>query len=232
MVGPMGDPTRQVTTSDGCGDPAGYPWEPAAAPGVLVQGRFHPTPWVDDVLSRHSAASMPDRHSVVAVGSNASPAVMHRKLTRAGVSTVLPMTMARVARVGVGHSAHVSQPGFIAAAPFRSTGADRTFVITHLDDDQLAAIDATEPNYRRVRVDEVWLYASLWGVLAVDGEPIGLRDQGELHATLAEADPRFGAIVGGRSARAVAAELAHDGTVDHWRRWWRDTGMAKPDGLA
>jgi hypothetical protein len=198
---------------------------------VLVHGRFHRTDDVGGVLADHDAAPMASRHPVAAVGSNASPAIMHGKLARSGVSTIVPMTTTRIRGIDVGHSAHVSRPGFIAAAPFRSTGAERSFVVTHLDDHQLAAVDATEPNYRRVRLDDVWLYASMWGVLTVDGEVLALRDQGELHATLARVDPRFDAVAGGRPAHDVAAELAHDGGVDFWRRRWREMGMAQADGL-
>lgn len=210
-------------------DPIDYPWTPAPAPGLLHDGHFEETEDIDACLRAVGTPEIAGRHAVIAVGSNASPAVMHRKLAAADASTTVAFTVRRVPGVGVGHSAHVSAPGYIAAAPFSAPGTSDRFVIVHLDDRQLDAVDATEPNYRRVSVGGVFLYASVWGVLAVDGTPIARCHQRTLHRTLGEADPRFARLAEDHEGE-VSRRLAHDGT-DPWRHRWRELGFVRPDGL-
>ena len=225
----MTDRPRRTAVHSTRLDPIDYPWTPAPAAGVLHDGHFIESTDPDRQLTEVAAAPMEERHTVIAVGSNASPAVMHRKLAAAGVSTTLPMTREEVRDLGVGHSAHVSMPGYVAAAPYATRGVRRTFVALHLDDDQLEAVDATEPNYRRVAVDGVAIYASWWGVLAVDGRPIDLCHQRTLHRTLADVDERFGDLVDAHEGD-LAAHLAHDGN-DEWRIRWHTMGLTASDGL-
>lgn len=210
-------------------DPIEYPWEPVAGSGVLHDGHFEHASDVDALLSAVDAPPLGDRHAVVAVGSNASPAVMHRKLSGAGVSTTVAMTIDRVHGVAVGHSAHVSMPGYIAAAPYLAPDRRERFVVVHLDEDQLDAVDATEPNYRRVAMATTSLYASVWGVLAVDGVPIDRCDQRALHRRLADADRDFAVFVE-RHDGDPALALAHDGE-DPWRHRWAALGFVMADGF-
>jgi hypothetical protein len=85
---------------------------------------------------------------VIAVGSNGSPAQLHRKLAgRTGV--LVPMTYVAVGGLVPGVSAHVSRPGYVPATPVLLPGATGRLVLLWLDDAQLAAVDATEPNYHR-----------------------------------------------------------------------------------
>ena len=211
--------------------PVLYPWRATEQPGVLAEGRFLPTDEIDRVLAGHGAAPMADRRRVLSVGSNASPEVMWRKMARAGVTTPLAMTITRHEGVAVGHSAHVSLPGYIAAAPYRCARCVRRFVALHLDDDQLAALDATEPNYDRIEHDGAWVYASRWQVLAVHGLPVTLRTQEDLHVALREADPRWREQFDGASAAEVTKRLAHDGTVNEWRHHWRSVGLTRHAGF-
>lgn len=212
-------------------DPSGYPWQPIPEPGVIVGGTFRPTAVPDEMLASQGAAPMRMRHPVLAVGSNASAAVMDRKLAAAGICSALPMTVGRHDGLAVGHSAHVSMPGYIAAAPYRCGRCRRPFVVVHPDDDQLEALDATEPNYERVRYGEVWVYRSRWEVLAVGGLPVTLRPQRDLHRTLTEVDPRFRQRFAGRPPHEVTASLAHDGSTNEWRHHWRDIGLTRHSGL-
>jgi hypothetical protein len=131
-------------------------------------------------LGGAGVAPMEQRTAVVAVGSNASPAVMRHKLGSRGVSVVVPMVTGILHNVAVGHSAHVARGGYVPAAPMHSSGALSRVVVQFLDPEQLAAVDATEPNYERVqlapgrhpvvlsggrRPARSWIYASRRGVL-------------------------------------------------------------------
>lgn len=212
-------------------DPGGYPWTPVRGSGVLVDGHFEVTAEIDDVLDTHGASPMRSRHRVLAVGSNASADVMDRKMARVGVRSPLPMTVVRHDGIAVGHSAHVSLPGFIAAAPYRCGRCSRRFVMVHPDDEQVEALDATEPNYVRTDHDGAWLYASRWQVLAHDGMPVTLRPQADLHRTLAEIDERFRERFAERMPADVTGMLAHDGSVNEWRQHWQAAGFTRHAGF-
>jgi len=98
-------------------DLATRPWEyPGKAPehsGLLAGGSYR---------QMAIKPGLDGRQLVVAVGSNASPAVMRRKLSRRGVSTVIPFVTAEADGIGAAHSAHVSKAGYVAAAPFPVPG--------------------------------------------------------------------------------------------------------------
>lgn len=107
------------------------------------------------VLLRHNQTPMAGRVPVLAVGSNASPAQMWGKFSRAGVSPVLPMVLAAEIRgVAVGISAHISAPGYLPTTPVLDPDARSRLFIVWPDRTQLAAIDDTEPNYHRVLLSE------------------------------------------------------------------------------
>lgn len=107
------------------------------------------------VLLRHNQAPMSARVPLLTVGSNASPAQMLGKLSRAGVSPVLPMVLAAEVRgVTVGISAHVSKPGYLPTTVVLDPDATCRLFVIWPDKAQLAAIDETEPNYHRVRLSE------------------------------------------------------------------------------
>lgn len=92
----------------------------------------------------------PGRTPVVAVGSNASPAQLRHKMAEFGVTSPIPMVRARVTGIDVGVSAHVSRMGYVSASPVDAPGVTRELFVIWLDPEQLALIDATEPNYDRV----------------------------------------------------------------------------------
>ncbi len=156
----------------------------------------HLYPWLrqatDDVTPVPGMCPGPasrDRTLVVAVGSNAAPAVLRAKLlpgSPIGTGDLRSLPV-RVGNLAVGHSAHVSHRGYIAAAPRHSPGAVLDTIATWLDPTQLALLDRTEPNYRRIR-----LRVSTFPVVPTTGEP--LPDHIELydsaHGVLA--DPATG----------------------------------------
>lgn len=191
--------------------PSGYPWAEPVRAGVLHHDRF-----VED----DPAAEFGERVPVVAVGSNASPAVLARKLGGL-LETGLPVEPAVVAGLHIGHSAHVSAPGYVAAAPARGT-RPQPVTVSWFDATQLAVLDATEPSYRRIPLPEsmpcrrvsgtgrvgplvagAQVYESRHGVLAEGGRPVPLRSQAEVFTWLAE-----------RLPRELGAALAHDLLVD------------------
>ncbi|MDO5628905.1 MAG: hypothetical protein Q4G43_11350, partial [Mobilicoccus sp.] len=150
---------------------------------------------LEALLHELDVAATEERTLVVAIGSNASPAVLRRKFERRGVGAVVPMVRATAGNVAVGHSAHISRPGYVPAAPIASDGASTDVVASLLDDEQLAALDATEPNYDRLLVDAThhplvfesgerperyWLYVSARGVVGDDDGPTPLRSQAEI----------------------------------------------------
>ncbi|WP_230196931.1 hypothetical protein [Streptomyces coriariae] len=175
----------------------------------------------------------PGRTPVVAVGSNASPAQLRHKMAEFEVTSPIPMVRARVTGIDVGVSAHVSRVGYVSASPVDAPGVTRELFVIWLDPEQLALIDATEPNYDRVllpapgfRVElengeallDSFAYVNHHGVLH-NGDGIARRHPGQ-RALIAELLARstalrelFGATPEEFCARARAdARLCERGT--------------------
>jgi hypothetical protein len=179
-------------------NPNDYPWpdQHLRTPGVLRWDRA-------GYGVQPGGADVRGRTPVAAVGSNAAPAVLARKLAALGSGWV-SMEPRALQGVQVGHSAHVSVQGYVPASPYVGEGAAQA-VVGWFDDEQLALLDATEPNYVRLRLDaDVDVYASRWGVVAIDGVPVPLTGQAELLRLL-----RPPALAGGSLADpAVAARVS------------------------
>ena len=246
--------------------PLDYPFTAAVDDGLLLGNRVAPMTLapggtvgaatvqdgaggiaLDGLLRGRGLAPCERRVLVVAVGSNAAPEVMLRKFTGRSVSTLVPLIRCRVGGIGVGFSAHVSRQGFVAATPFADPGGELVLIGSLLDDDQLAALDATEPNYVRLRLDAAaypltilgsgerpaaWsVYDSIHGVLTIDDEPVRLIPQVDLHARL-RAVESVAAIAGlGADAVAALASLQQEPVRDALKAHWRDGGHARPSGL-
>ncbi|MFI5823299.1 hypothetical protein ACIA8I_30000 [Streptomyces rishiriensis] len=120
--------------------PLGYPGAWPSGSGLLDGDELLPL----DRLTH------PGRTPVVAVGSNASPAQLRHKMAESGAVSPIPMVRARVTGIDVGVSAHISRLGYVSASPVNAPGAARQLFVIWLDADQLATLDATEPNYDRV----------------------------------------------------------------------------------
>lgn len=188
---------RSLTSRDDLASrPWEYPGEPAEVGGLLQGGRLHPR-----VLP--APPQLEGRRAVVAVGSNASPAVLVRKLQRAGRGTTVPVLRGHVHGLDVGHSAHVSRAGYVAAAPFRAPGVRTPVVVTFLEPDQLAALDATEPNYTRRWLDAARHPVELDGAPAPDGVEVYVSD----HGVLAEPTPEGRRALRLRRQAAVLVRL-------------------------
>jgi hypothetical protein len=101
-----------------------------------------------DLLSPLDRLTFPDRTPVLAVGSNACPGQLRHRPRESRTSSPIPMVKARVTGIDVGVSGHVGRMGYVSASPVNAPGVTREFFLW-LDDDRLAAVDATEPNFDR-----------------------------------------------------------------------------------
>jgi len=193
---------------------------------------------LDEALRACGSPVMADRRPVLAVGSNASPAQIVRKLA-GQVRAVVPLTYTRVSGLVAGASAHVSRPGYVPAVPVLAPGASTELVVLWLDDEQLAAVDRTEPNYHRARLPasvtvslpglgplRCHLYAGRHGcLLDASGVPIRLAGQPELLAGLLAASPALTRLTGARTPEEFVARTRSDpGVRDEVRRLWRHEG--------
>lgn len=209
-------------------DPLSYPGRPVPAPGLLRDGellallapdnpdrhwRVGPRgPGLDAVLRESGLPGLDGRVPVLAIGSNASPGQLRHKLLAAGVSACVPMIPVRATGLAVGVCPHISAPGYVGAAPYAAPGRISAPVLCWFDPGQLAAVDATEPNYRRVRLPgtgfpvtvpggavlpETWLYVNRHGLLALDGRtPRPAGDQRALLRELLGASRQLMALLG------------------------------------
>lgn len=198
---------------------------------------------IEAMLTAQGAAPLSERTLVVAVGSNQSPAVIAAKYRRAGHDgpVATPFLRCTVQDLAVGHSAHVSTRGYIAAAPRYAPGVATELVATWFDEAQLEIVDRSEPNYERLELSaeqhrlelstgdrpaRFAVYASRWGVVA-EKAPIAfhLRQQElfDLLGTLTGADAFTG------TAAEVCARLAEDpGAAGELLR---EGALVVPDGL-
>ncbi|MEU8547864.1 hypothetical protein AB0C81_12835 [Streptomyces roseoverticillatus] len=239
--GPLGG-WRVVTGMAGPGHPgtAGAP-RPGGNPAT--------EPALDELLDRLGAPRSGTRRPVLAVGSNASPAQLHHKLTLCGTGATVPMVPVRVRGIGVGCSAHIGRHGYVAAAPYADPAARHTLVAGWLDPAQLAAVDETEFNYRRVWVPGgafpmtlpsgeplggAYLYVSVHGVLAdpATGRPRpGGGDQGALLTALLAASAELRALLGPGPERWVERARADEAVRAEGRAVFHRAGWARPEGL-
>jgi hypothetical protein len=178
---------------------------------------------------------------VLAVGSNASPAQLRRKLARAGLPTLVPVTAVSVGGLAVGVSAHVSRPGYLPATPVPDTGATSDLWLVWLDASALAAIDATEPNYERIQlsarypvrlttgrpVTRGWVYRSRHGYLVNEaGEPRRLTDQATLISALLAEIPALRPL-GGTSPHEWIVRTRDTTVRETIREVFRSAGLAR-----
>jgi hypothetical protein len=103
-----------------------------------------------------NATQMGARRPFLSIGSNANPTQLYEKLTTAGQSVVVPLTMVHVDGLSIGYSNHRAKAGYVPAAPFAHPSA-RDLVVAWLDYQQASALNETEPNYVDLVVDLVEL---------------------------------------------------------------------------
>ncbi len=169
----MIDPLADLFSDDPMSHPLTYPGRLPQTSGVLADDRFIPLRSVDgepagnwlvkddgqevrlaDYLRGLSAEPLDTRHRVIAVGSNAAPSQLYRKFTNQGVRPVIPLTLADVHGIAPGVSAHINRNGYVPAAPITVPGEVSRLFVLWLNDQQLEALDATEPNYHRRLLSE------------------------------------------------------------------------------
>jgi hypothetical protein len=206
----------------------------AVRPDVADRPRLAGGETLDDALRRRGRPALADRRPVLAVGSNGSPAQVRRKLLGGRAGVLVPMTYATTRGLVAGVSAHVSRPGYIPAAPVLAPGTTGRFVVLWLDEEQLAVVDATEPNYRRVPLPpEVSLdgtradvYAGRHGCLADRrGTPFRLTGQPELITALLADLPGLAGITGADGPEDFAARVRDDAALrERVKELWRREG--------
>jgi hypothetical protein len=200
---------------------------------------------LDEVLGERKAALTGDRVPVLAVGSNAAPAQIRRKLSTAGLAAAVPITAAIVDGLSVGVSAHVGKAGYIPATPVPDPLAkSQPMWVTWLAPEELRTVDETEPNYDRMHVpaacsirltagqalSECWLYVSHHGYL-IDrsGEPRKLTDQSGLISSLLAEMPVLTELAGTTPEEWIS-RARDQSTRDGIRDLFRSSGITRsPD---
>lgn len=181
-------------------DALGYPWSPTSVAGRLDADGV----WrelgddLGDDPGDDPGQKLPEplrlgRTCVVAAGSNGSPTALLAKLRAAGVSPEVALVPCELTGLAVAHSAHASPGGYIATTVYAAAEVRGRFVASWFAPDQLAALDATEPNYRRSALPgsvsgvlaPAEAYVSRWGVLAPGGTPLQPSTQRRIHQVLA-----------------------------------------------
>jgi hypothetical protein len=243
-----------------------YPWSPASHSGLLVSHTYiefeltrgrrlglarvceaEGTPVsINQYLVESNVATIDSRVLVVAVGSNASPAVMADKFAQHSrrVGSVLPFVKCTVSGIAVGHSAHVSKRGYIAAAPFEDQDSRVTLWASWLDSSQLSALDTTEPNYQRVLVSAsdypielengespqfYYIYESIHGVLGDGVAPRALTSQVDLFnwlATQVDGHDQFSS-----APSRIIARLSDEGERERSTQWFKESGLVRQSTL-
>jgi hypothetical protein len=157
-----------------------YPYDAPAGSFVQLGDRTLPVP--------PEEIDVAGRRALLAYGANASPEALTRKLAALPPA---PIPVLRVALSGwdVVYSAHVTRYGAVPAAVVASPGTVASVHLVFPDDEQLAAIAATEgQNYRLERlVDftaelevggegprEIDAFIGVHGPLLLDGSPVAL----------------------------------------------------------
>ncbi|MGB3830173.1 MAG: hypothetical protein WA962_15510 [Ornithinimicrobium sp.] len=230
-----------------------YPWSIPLQDGRIGPHGLSPA---DSWSPSASPSWAGTRTPVLAVGSNAAPGVLADKL--AGVLTEaiegqVEIEVCAVSGVAVGHSAHVSPGGYVAAAPLVDamasgveridtlpTGEQTAYSLGWFTAEQLDVLDRTEPSYERVLlptsvrvvprwsgvpVDRVAIYRSRHGLLGEHGQALRLCTQREVHRWLAQRLPFL-------SGRWSATAYADPQLRDRVRCELARRGLVVPSGLS
>jgi hypothetical protein len=157
-----------------------YPYDPPAGSFVQFGDRTLPVP--------PEEIDVEGRRALLAYGANASPEALSRKLA---ALEPRPVPVLRVSLSGwdVVYSAHVTRYGAVPAAVVASPGTVASVHLVFPDDEQLAALAATEgQNYRLEQLTdftaelqiggqgpaEIDAFISVHGPVLLDGLPVAL----------------------------------------------------------
>ena len=232
--------TKAPLAPDPRSHPASYPGGRPAFDYLLRGERVHPLP--DD-----RALLLSGRQAVVAFGSNAAPTRLAAKFGRTAAG--IPVTRARLHGFSVGHSPHVSVPGYVPWVLVDEPGSVVDVAVLWLDEAQRTRLDVTEPNYDLVPIDaaryplvvdaiEVGFgyaaYRGRWGALRWPGEhrPTPATSQVELFTGLGRLR-WFRELIGPGGLVERQRRLAGDrGLRDRVRDELVARAMVVPDGWA
>ena len=169
-------------------DPLQYPFQVPAHSFLWMAGRVEP-------LSSSSSVEelIAQRHAVLAIGSNASPAQLTRKfgeerfMDPTSPNGCIPVLTASVADVDVVYGAHLAWYGSLPATLLQTHGACAHVFVTWLTSAQLERMNETEGlgasyQLRRITgvrshgqgVDPAVSYVTVAGVAVLGGGPLGL----------------------------------------------------------
>ena len=137
-----------------------YPYPAPRGSYVLAGGEARP--WRDVALD--------GRRALVAYGSNASPAILARKLGDA----MVPVVQGELRGYEVVYSAHVSPYGAIPATLRVREGAVAAAWTIHVTGEQVERLAATEPNYELAELPAGHAFLSRHGALRLDGDALPL----------------------------------------------------------
>lgn len=156
---------------------AGYPYEAPLRSFVQLGKR---------TVELTEEPDLAGRRPLLAYGANASPAILTRKLAPLPEEP-LPVLRAELAEFDVVYSAHISPYGAVSSTLQHSPGTTAPVFVAYPNEQQLAALTATEGNYELRELGElslrtelgatpeaVLVYISRHGCLDVDGSEVGL----------------------------------------------------------
>ena len=212
-------------------------------------GMSRTTADLNRALLNADSVDVNSRYPVLAFGSNAAPAQLLDKFHRLKpAQRVIPVTRASVMGFVLGHSPHISNPGYLPYVVVNGCGAaDLDVFVLWLDSAQLSCSNETEPNYDLVPVpgDRYPLtlesaetisaysaYKGKWGALQWLGEirPARAGTQREVFTGLA-AFEWFRALVGTGGVETRVLRLRDDRALrDKVRVAMADRGLATSDG--
>lgn len=219
-------------------DPARYPGDRLPFDFRLQGDRVEPLAAAD-----RRTVELSGRHAVVAFGSNAAPAQLAAKFGPAGGP--ITVTLARLPGFALGHSPHVSIPGYLPWVLVVDPGSTVDCALLWLDDRQRAVLDATEPNYHLrtlvtgravVRATgqavSAAAYRGRWGALRWPGTsgPAPASGQADVFRRLGTMG-WFRDLAGGGGLAAIQRRLAGDAALrDRIRDELAARGLVVVDG--
>lgn len=184
-----------------------YPYAVPASSFVLFEGRALELP--------DAGPDLTSRVPLLAYGANAAPTALARKLAVLPPSP-LPVLRAELDGYDVVYSAHVSFHGAVPANLHPSAGTTTPVFVAFPNEEQLAALSATEPNYELAalhsphlrlesgeEVGEAAAYLSRHGSLSLGGAPVALT-------AVASAARRFPTMTEPEVLELVRTQLAPD----------------------
>lgn len=204
----------------------GYPWERPAGSYEWREGSVRPfagmaEPEREALVERYTGGTTP-RLPLLAIGSNAAPAVLERKFGHfpAGEERAVLALSGHLHDFDIGAAAQPTIYGSMPATPFESPGTAVAAAVLWVTPDQFTQLTWSELTYRLGRLhtrfeiadaemgfDDILAFASRFGTFYLDGEPAALaavpaRDRSARAFTQRELLDRAAALALGPEADA------------------------------